>query len=158
MSFIDMMEKQYGHVTQERLVDYCICNIYAFRQRDTWNIKSIFGRAGIERLVNAKRGSKYYEDQWLSDMGLSRGKLILMISDKSVHPQAKYIYMASEEPTKIRMLNTETGYVICQTATLGWSPISETCSLCNYAEQCKIVTQKKFPELYRLRLEYGTEN
>lgn len=156
-SFLDLMEKEFGSVTSERLVDFCVCAAYAFRNRPQWTINQVFGKSSIKRLKERTKGGKYYEDQWLSSVSLNRVDLVAMIADKSVHPQAKFIYIASEEPTKRRMLNTAVGYLICQTSTLGWSPLSESCSKCNLAEDCKQELQKRFPELYRIRIEHGNK-
>ena len=153
--FLGMMEAEFGSITAERLVDFCICTAYAYRDRTQWTIKQIFGKASIQRLVSRKRGSVWHEDNWLQEQSLEREALIRMIADRSEHPQAKYIYVASEEPTKRRLLNKEVGYIVCQTSTLGWSPISEACQECEFVERCKGETKTKFPELYRIRVDYG---
>ena len=155
--FLDLMEKEFGSVTSERLVDFCVCAAYAFKNRPQWTVNQIFGKASIKRLKERTKGGKYYEDQWLSSASLNRTDLVAMIADKSVHPQAKFIYIASEEPTKRRMLNTAVGYIICQTSTLGWSPLSESCSKCKVTDDCKQALQKRFPELYRIRIEHGNK-
>ena len=157
-NFLDLLAKEFGSVTKERLVDFCICTAYAFRERTNWTIKQAFGPAAIKRLKDKKRGTKFYEDAWLSSAQLSRQYLTNLIIDRSEHPQAKYIYVHSEEATKKRLLNQEVGYLICQSSTLGWSPVSETCKQCNFIESCKQETQRKFPELYRIRIEYGEGN
>lgn len=157
-NFLDLMEKRFGCITQDRLVDYCICNLYAFRNVPKWNIKSIFGEAGLNRLADAKRGTKYYENLWVQDLGLCRSDLITLISDRREHPMAKYIYMESEESTKLRMINTEMGFMACQLSTLGWSPISDACKMCEFTSDCKKITSEKYPELYRIRAEYGAKS
>lgn len=155
-NFLDKFSEEFlGTITEERLVDFCICTAYAYRGRDNWTVKQVFGPASIKRLVESKRGAKYYEDQWLSENGLSRPTLIGMIADRSEHPLSIYIFMSAEESTKLRYLNTEVGYALCQTSTLGWSPISEACLACTSAESCKKATSGKYPELYRIRVEYG---
>lgn len=156
-NFLDLMEKEFGSVTSERLVDFCVCAAYVFKNRPQWTVNQIFGKASIKRLKERTKGGKYYEDQWLSSVSLNRSDLVAMIADKSVHPQAKFIYIASEEPTKRRMLNTAVGYIICQTSTLGWSPLSESCSKCKATDDCKQELQKRFPELYRIRIEHGNK-
>lgn len=153
--FLDMMESEFGAITPDRLVDFSICTAYAYRSVPKWTIKQIFGQASIQRLRSRKHGTTWYEDQWLQDKCLNRDSLIKLIADRSEHPQAKYIYVASEEPTKLRLLNKHVGYMVCQTATLGWSPKSAACTACNFVEKCKAETQQKFPELYRIRLDYG---
>lgn len=155
--FLGLFEKEFGNVTTERLVDFCICTAYAFRSTPTWTVKQIFGPAAIKRLKERKHGAEYYENQWLSEASLSRQQLIDMVADRSVHPQAKYLYMASEEATKHRMLNREVGFMLCQSSTLGWSPLSECCQQCNFVAKCQRETQRKYPELYRLRIENGRQ-
>lgn len=157
-NLLDLLAKEYGSVTSERLVDFCICTAYAFRNRDTWTIKQVFGPAALKRLKERKKGGEYYEDEWLKGSNLSRAYLINLIIDRSAHPQAKYIYVHSEEPSKSRLLNQEVGYIVCQTSTLGWSPISNTCKKCTFVDRCKKETQLKYPELYRIRVEYGESN
>lgn len=156
-NFIDLMEKEFGVVTVERIVDFCICAAYAFRNTKSWTIKQIFGKASVKRLKDNKHGAQFYEDNWLKEVSLTRSYLIAMVADRSTHPQAKYIYVASEEITKKRLLNMEVGYVRCQSSTLGWSPLSESCCQCRFIETCKKETQRKFPELYRLRIEHGNK-
>lgn len=153
--FLDMMEEEFGAITAERLVDFSICTAYAYRNVSQWTIKQIFGKASIQRLRSRKHGTTWYEDNWLEQKSLDRESLIKLIADRSEHPQAKYIYVASEEPTKRRLLNKNVGYVVCQASTLGWSPLSETCESCIFTEKCKEETKRKFPELYRIRIEYG---
>lgn len=153
--FLAMMEGEFGTVTTERLVDFSICTAYAYRSVPKWTIKQIFGKASIQRLRSRKHGTTWYEDQWLQEKSLDRDSLIKLIADRSEHPQARYIYVASEEPTKRRLLNKEVGFVVCQASTLGWSHLSETCQECNFTERCKDATKTKFPELYRIRLDYG---
>lgn len=156
--FLDMFAKEFGCVTKERLVDFCVCTSYAFKSREAWTIKQIFGKASIQRLRNINKGIVYHENLWLSSAQLSREYLVNLIIDRKEHPQAKYIYVHSEEGSKKRLLNQEVGYVLCQTSTLGWSPISETCKQCKFIEQCKKETERKYPELYRIRVEYGESN
>lgn len=157
-NFIQLFDKEFGSVTQERLVDFCICTAYAYRSRDNWTIKQAFGPAAIKRLKDSKHGTRYYEDQWLKERDLDRGYLISLITDRSEHPLAKYIYQKSEETTKLRLLNMEVGFAVCQASTLGWSPLSDACHQCKFIEQCKTETEKKYPELYRIRVEYGESN
>jgi hypothetical protein len=100
----------------------------------------------------------FYEDQWLSTAQLTRKSLYNLIADRSEHPHAKYIHAFWEERTKKRMLNKEAGYLLCRISTLGWSPVSETCGQCKFTQECMKETQRKYPELYRIRLEYGKTN
>lgn len=151
------LEKKYGALTCPRIVDYVVCAAHAFRDRgDNWKLNQVFGPKSMER-YNSDKGRVYYEDRWLKSENLTRAALMDMIIDRSVHPKAKYIFIPSEEGTKLRLLNALAGFAICQTSTLGWSPLSEACTQCNFIKQCKDETQKKYPEIYRLRTEYGKE-
>jgi len=150
--FLSEFEKEYGKVTKERLVDFCICTAYAYRGREQWTSQQVFGNASLKRFREAKRGARYYEDKWLAEALLTRDYLYNLITDKREHPQAKYIYVSSEESTKKRLLNKKAGYLLCQTSTLGWSPASQSCVQCRFAEECMRETQRKYPELYRIRL------
>lgn len=152
---LEGLERKFGSLSRERIVDYCVASAYIMKNRDgKWTIKQAFGPKSIQRFGSDK-GLRYYEDKWLSSANITRVDLMSLIADKSEHPHAKYVYLPMEEPTKKRMLNSEMGYLICQSSTLGWSPESECCSQCEYAEKCKIETSKKYPEIYRLRLNNG---
>lgn len=154
---LEDLKSRYGSVSPERIVDFCICAAYTFRNRPRYQLKQAFGQSMMERFSAHTQGHKYYEDQWLQENNLSRKELIDSITPaRKEHPLAKYIYIASEDYTKQRMLNDEVGYVLCQQSTLGWSPCSQVCQRCNFTERCKIETEKNYPELYRIRLEYGT--
>lgn len=151
------LEKKYGTLTANRIVDYVVTASHAFKDRGSeWKINQVFGPKSMERF-NTDKGRVYFEDKWLKSANLSRTILLGMIVDRSEHPKAKFIYVPSEEGTKIRLLNREVGFVICQNSTLGWSPLSDACSQCGYIEKCKIETQKKYPEIFRLREEYGSK-
>jgi hypothetical protein len=146
-SALKRLEKQYGTLTGQRIVDYVICAAHAFKDRGyDWKINQVFGPKSMDRF-NTDKGRVYYENKWLNSAGLSRADLLLMIVDRSEHPKAKYILVPSEEGTKMRLLNREVGFVICQTSTLGWAPLSEACSQCRFIEKCKEETQKKYPEI-----------
>ena len=154
---LERLESKQGSLSRERIVDYLICSAYVFKDRGpSWKINQVFGPKSIERF-NSDKGRRYYEDRWLATANMTRASLLDLIVDKSSHPQAQYIYMPMEESTKMRMLNQQSGYVICQSSTLGWSPESASCEQCKFIEQCKIETQRKFPEIFRLRIEYGSK-
>lgn len=154
---LQRLEKKFGSLTAQRIVDYVVCSAYAFKNRGSdWKLNQVFGPKSLERF-NSDKGRVYYENEWLRSKGLSRGCLLDMIVDRSEHPKAKYIFVPSEEGTKARLLNREVGFVICQTSTLGWSPLSGSCSECRFIEKCKQETQKKYPEIFRLRIEYGNK-
>lgn len=151
---LQRLEKKYGSLTAQRVVDYIVCSAYAFKDRgSSWKLNQVFGPKSIERF-NTDKGRVYYENKWLESQDLNRSTLLGLIVDRSEHPKAKYIFIPSEERTKLRLLNRQVGFVICQTSTLGWSPLSEACSECDFVEKCKQETQKKYPEIFRLRIEY----
>lgn len=151
---LERLEKKYGALSAPRIVDYVVCSSHAFKDRGAnWKINQVFGPKSIERF-NSDKGRVYFEDKWLQSGELSRAELLGMIVDRSEHPKAKFIFVQSEEGTKFRLLNREVGFIICQTSTLGWSPLSEACAQCNYIEKCKKETENKYPEIFRLRIEY----
>lgn len=153
-SFIDKLSKEFGSVTEERLVDVCVFIAYIYRDKQL-PVKSIFGAASIQHFLNSKRGQRFYENEWLDSKGLNRSELLNLIADKREHPQAEFIYMPSEEPRKLRLHNQRAGFLMCQASTLGWSPLSDACNTCVFIEDCKMETSRKYPELYRIRLEHG---
>lgn len=152
---LERLEQKCGGLSRERIVDYCISSAYPFKDRGTeWKINQVFGPKSIERFSTDK-GLRFYENRWLAHANITREDLMSLIEDRSKHPQARYIYLPMEESTKARALNTEAGYLICQSSTLGWSPESECCSQCKFTNTCKSETNRKYPEIYRLRLENG---
>lgn len=154
---LEGLERKCGGLSRERIVDYCVSSAYIFKDRGTeWKINQVFGPKSIQRF-DSDKGRRYYEDRWLASANITRADLMSLIEDRSQHPQAKYIYLPMEESTKRRLLNHEAGFLICQSSTLGWSPESECCSKCKFTEECKIETNRKFPEIYRLRLENGVK-
>lgn len=154
---LQRVESKYSTLSVQRIVDYVVCSAYVFKDRGSdWKFNQVFGPKSLDRFDSSKQ-RVYYENKWLESQGLSRASLLSIIVDRSEHPKAKYIFVPSEEGTKRRLLNREVGYVICQTSTLGWSPLSEVCSECIYIDKCKQETQKKYPEIYRLRLDYDSK-
>ena len=155
---LERLEKKYGSLSRERIEDYCVSAAYSFKDRgERWKINQVFGPKSVEKFGTDRR-VKYYEDRWLASAEITRSHLLSYLADKSKHPHQQYVYMPMEEPTKKRMLNSQAGYIICQSSTLGWSPESESCSRCKFVSKCKIETQKRFPEIYRLRLEHGIKD
>ncbi len=151
---LQRVEKKFGVLTAQRIVDYVVCSSHAFKDRGSdWKLNQVFGPKSMERF-NSDKGRVHFENKWLASEGLSRASLLNMIVDRSEHPKAKYIFVPSEEGTKLRLLNREVGFAVCQTSTLGWSPLSAACSECNFVTKCKVETQKKYPEIFRLRIEY----
>lgn len=154
---LQRVEKKYGVLTAQRIVDYVVCSSHAFKdRRSNWKLNQVFGPKSMERF-NSDKSRMYFENKWLESEGLSRSSLLNMIVDRSEHPKAKFIFVPSEEGTKMRLLNREVGFVICQTSTLGWAPLSTACAECVFAIKCKTETQKKYPEIFRLRIEYGSK-
>lgn len=154
-SFIDQLEDRLSAVSEERIVDVCVSIAYRFRET-AYTVKTMFSAGSIKHFFDAKRGQKFYENAWLDAHGLSRPALLALIADRRKHPQEDFIYMPSEEDRKMRLHNTKAGYMMCQVSTLGWSPESQACLCCQYTDDCKIETERKFPELYRIRLDYGS--
>lgn len=160
-AFILKFTKMYGgEFSTTRLVDYCVFQIHKNRQSPHQRTlaPNTFGDTALQKYQQMTSKQKTYaEDKWLEEAQLTRIHLNSLISiDKRVHPLSKYIYMASEECTKRRCMNTEVGMVICATSTLMWSPFSDTCQECKQADKCKQATATKYPELYRIRIEeYG---
>lgn len=161
-SCIEALEKEHLSVSKERIVDYCICQAYAASFYEdfhkVWTPSHSFGKKALSRFANTSKGTRYYEDKWLSESGLSRGALLRMIADRSTHPQAKYIYPEYEDSTKRRLVGTDAGYYNCGDATLLWTPFSPVCQSCSKSTPCKARTQKLYPELYRLRTQAYEED
>ncbi len=154
---LNRLEEKTGTLSRTRIVDYFVCSLYVFKDRETkWTINQVLGPKSLERF-NSDKGRVYYENRWLNKANLTRENLLALIADKSNHPQSQYIYLPMEEGTKNRLLNTEAGYVICQQSTLGWSPESQACSKCQFSDKCQIETSQKYPEIYRLRIEHGSK-
>lgn len=149
-----------GDINSSRIVDYCIFQIHKNRNAQFQQklAPNVFGKTALDKYKQmSSREKAFMENQWLSEAQLTRAYLNSLISEqKQEHPQAKYIYMEAEESTKKRCLNTQVGYTICQISTLMWSPFSETCNMCTNAQDCMKETERKYPELYRIRIEkYG---
>lgn len=161
--FILTFTKVYGgEFSTARLVDYCIFQTHKNRMSPHQRTlaPNTFGNTALQKYQQmASKQKTYAEDKWLAQAQLTRAYLNSLISiKKKEHPLSKYIYMASEESTKKRCVNTEVGLVICTTSTLMWSPFSDTCKQCTNADKCKQITADKYPELYRIRIEKYGEN
>lgn len=152
---LEAMEKDFGSITGERMVDFCVSAAYANREHLSKDIARVFGPAAWNRYKNEKHQSDWYQDKWLAQNNIDRVNLYELIKDRSEHPMQKYLYMESEEYTKKRLINSNAGFYLCQVQTLGWSPVSECCNMCVNVEKCKEKTNNKYPELYRLRCEYA---
>lgn len=158
-SGMDSLEKACSSgLSPERLVDYCICQVFAISGYselyiNRWNISHSFGKKAIGRFCRNSRNKRYFEDKWLERYGLSRNILLDRFSDRKKHPLAKFIYPEYEELTKQRLLNSDAGLYICQLSTLLWTPFSRACSQCRHAGRCREITRRKHEELYRIREE-----
>lgn len=158
--FITKFSHTYGgECSTSRLVDYCVFQIHKNRDAPYQRklAANVFGATAFLKYQSMSSKQKtYMEDQWLAEARLTRAFLNSLVNNKQAHPQAKYIYMPSEEVTKKRCLNTDVGFMICSTATLMWSPFSPACQACQHTDKCRKETELKYPELYRIRLEeYG---
>lgn len=155
---LDNLVEIYGEeVDSERIIDYIIYQIFRLKDRissDTFNISTITSMKAVKGYMESNKKREYYEDIWLESNNVERDDFYELIRDKSKHTQNKFLFMPSEENTKMRFLNSETGFYLCDMSTLGWSPLSPACNLCEFVEKCKQATQSKFPELYRIRVEY----
>ena len=153
----------YDGMADDRVVDYVVYQIY--RKRDNiskgygWQVHHMFTDYAVEKYRHqfmseeGKSGMNYYINQWLDENDLSRQALVKMIEPPKPNSMRKYVYMESEEVTKRRFLNTDAGYILCQRSTTGWSPQSETCMACKFKEQCEMDTERRLPELVRMRRE-----
>lgn len=158
-SCLNSLEDDYFEVSRDRIVDYCVCQIYTISQfgkeylNCKWNIGHSFGKKAIERFKVTGKAKKYYEDKWLHEYGLSRSMLLALIEDRKKHPLFKFIYPEYEDITKQRLLSSDVGYYICAVSTLMWTPFSPACHDCSKENLCKERTQQRYPELYRIRCE-----
>lgn len=154
---LDYLTVYYGMAGVERLVDFCICQVYAVSKFSPdyllkWKLSHSFGERACVRFVTRKPGQKYYEDRWLRSYGLDREQLRAIVEDRRVHPFYRFIYPVWEEHTKRRAVSTEAGYYICGVSTLLWTPFSVVCRSCLLSEDCRARTQRLYPELYRIRV------
>lgn len=150
-----------GKLSREKVVDYCICQVYAITFYDReylrrWKPSHSFGSKAQERFMGHSRARRYYEDIWLREHALSREVLVDMIRDRSRHPLAKFIYPQYEDATKARRAGTEIGLYVCSVSTLMWTPFSPVCRECSQHSACRRMTQELYPELCRIREDdYG---
>lgn len=153
----------YEGIADDRVVDYLVYQIYRTRENLEkgygWQPNFLFTDYSIEKYRkqfiddSGKSGMNYYINRWLDESELSRSDLVKMIEEPKPNSMRKYIYMESEEQTKMRFLNSEAGFMLCQRSTTGWAPQSDTCKKCDYQKQCEQATAKRLPELVRLRKE-----
>ena len=155
---LERLDDGTGMLSRERVVDFCVCQVYAISSfgegyLKRWNPSHSFGAKALARFAKNSQGQRYYEDKWLAGRGLSRAGLLDLFRDRSVHPLAKFIYPESEDRTKKRHRGSEAGLYICSVSTLMWTPFSPVCTACPKAEACRDMTSRRYPELYRIRVE-----
>lgn len=154
---LDYLTVHYGTVGLERIVDFCVCQVYAISRYSPdyllkWKLSHSFGERACARFVTRKPGQQYYENRWLGSYGLDRMQLLAIIEDRSVHPFYRFVYPSWEDHTKRRGVSTEAGYFICAVSTLLWTPFSPVCRSCRLSEDCRKRTCRLYPELYRIRV------
>lgn len=158
------MTRLYPHDSDpsERLVDFVVYQVYRYREAMTdpnsrFQVTWCFSDNAIEKYRKqfiedeGKSGITFYIDRWLSSFGIDRNRLIAIMSPPKENPMRKFVYIESEDNSKSRFHNTEAGYVLCQTSTTGWTPKSRWCSSCAFSGRCMTATERKYPELTRLR-------
>ena len=154
----NLLTAHYGALSEIRMVDYCVYQMYRVScmapvNQSRWKVYHAFTPNAIDNFLSRKKGGEYYENNWLSGYNITREQLVRYIDNRYVHPMAKFIYPEYEERTKKRAISTDAGYHICLLSTLLWTPHSKACTTCVNASKCKERTGRKYPELYRLRLE-----
>ena len=159
---LDTLQDRYMTLSRERVIDFCLCQVYAISRfekgyENKWKVSHSFGGKAIERYFLQTPAHKRYQDRWLKENGLSRVELVSLFQDRSKHPLYKFIYPEYEEGTKSRLLGTLAGFYICQVSTMLWTPFSPACSGCSSAGRCREITQRKYFELYRVRVEEFNE-
>lgn len=165
-NWIGAMDDEYGALSKERIVDYCVCQAYHVSKMThnylsgMWKLGHSFSDRGNawERYQNTSKQIKYYEDKWLTDNDLARIALVDLIRDKDQHPLSHLINPNFEEPTKSRHLGTDVGYGICGASTLLYNPFCQSCQSCCNSSSCIDRTKDLYPELYRIRIEALQKN
>lgn len=150
----------YSDKPDSRIIDFIVYQLYRRRDcRYRFTAVDLFSCRAADKYEyqfigpNAKPGMNYYIDLWLQGGGLTRAKLTKMIEDKKPTQISQYVYIASEETIKRRFFNTPGGYMLCQNSTTGYAPRSEACRECDFKEHCCEQTERKYPELMRLRTQ-----
>lgn len=162
-SCLESLKKIYGRLSPQRLTDYCICQVHlisnfpdSYMRR--WNVKHSFGHKAVARYLDNDSASYTQENLWLKKTGMSRETLYEQFRLRKEHPLIKLIYPEYEEVTKRRMHSSEVGFYLCQLSTLLWTPFSESCRTCSNEDRCKKVTEAKYGELYRIRIQEYSKN
>jgi len=143
------------------LVDFCLHQVYLWRDADRWKSFTIswaFGPKAIDRFYSSKSGVRYYQDLWLKEkFGICREELKAKFVDLKEHPLKKFIYIEAENRTKARLINTDAGFGLCISQTTLFSPESPICQKCKSSNECIDLIKKTNPELYRLRVSNTKE-
>ena len=158
---LEKLNELFGsEMSDMRITDYLTYQVYRNRKAIAeykWMVQWLFSDSYIERYKQqfmsseGKAGMRYYIDQWLSEFGIDREIIAKSLSNKQ-SPAKDYKESDYEEPIKQRFHNTEAGYILCMQTT-GWNPLSPSCVSCIYADKCKEQTEKRFPELYKVRTQ-----
>ncbi len=155
---LEKLDNSTNPLSLEKIVDFCVCQVhivafYGEGYLARWKPSHSFGKKALVRFSQSAQAHRYYEDKWLAKKGLSRAALLDLFRDRSIHPLAKFIYPESEDRTKLRHRGNEAGLYICSVSTLMWTPFSPVCTACANAEACREMTRRRYPELYRIRVE-----
>lgn len=148
----------YSNMADERIIDFMVYSLYLKREPTyRFTVSQIFAEGLMLKFqkqfmsADGKSGMNYYINAWLAEGDFTRSQLTKIIEKPKPHKMLKFLYMESEELIKRRFYNTDIGYMLCQRSTTGWSPRSHSCGGCKNVEQCIIATERKYPELVRLR-------
>ena len=166
---LEKLERLYPNMSDSRIVDFVVYQIYRYRdvipnQGFGWSWFWCFTNNAVAKYKaqfiddGGKTGINYYIDRWLESGGLSRANLLDIISHRDEESLAFYVDNPADEQIKVKWLNTPYGLVNCIKFTSGWSPKSQSCQQCQYEKDCVFYTQKKYPEIYRLRKESENKN
>ena len=156
-------------MSDQRITDYMVYQLYRYAD----NISGVapthfqyswcFSENALAKYRNQYFGTgnpriDYYIDQWLDGLNITRQEITDFISGPKPNKWRKYIEMPSDEAVKRRFFNTRNGLILCSSKTMGWSPGSRACHECDFVEECKKITERRYPELLRLRLEEDGNN
>lgn len=151
----EITKKESGLVNIGTIIDYCIHQVYNWRDKERWKkftINWAFGKKAIDRYYSAKSGARYYQGLWLKENGLSREDLKYKFGSANNYSIKQFEYVSAEETTKFRLLNKEAGPYVCAALTTLYAPKSPACTQCKYSNQCANKLKELNPELYRLRI------
>lgn len=167
---LERLEKSFPMgMADQRIADYLMYQVYRYAD----NIAGVspthfqyswcFSENAVRKFHNQYFGNgnpriDYWIDKWADDLGFNREQVASFISGPKPNRWRAYVEMPSEEMTKVRLHNTESGFILCCSSTMGWSPGSRACSECKFVEKCKVATGRRYPELLRLRLEEDGNN